>query len=525
MKGCSIGEVVFSLLSWPFATWLVAWPLIRSFIQGDSFFAMALGRFYIRQLHLISDQGRYPEKIGKFDKWAFIYQNFLSVQLCYVILGRRIFVVTSMLMLSGWYLWLESIHVSSALILFIFLSSHIVCFIIAERGNYQTMGVVVASMALTMLQSDGVGPAYIVLITLALILSTSSFLLAGIVGILMADNLFAYIGGNSLLSVFFLAANFIFLNECGPRNQCETTSNSTFGKKILLGVAAVLKAIGVIRKASDDNPFPHRQISIVRGLVSGIPFAGVAPFLPIDIGMICILGAVIIGINQSKILRFFDFHLVYLFFFTWLFLNIDSNTATTTEFLLLFLVGSNPMLLYGLNRSNDSAAIRASRFIVPLPWASQKSNEVIGIFKQIFTDTRQVLIDDGIRAEHMKYNNIFLNTALLLEFIWDSFRPDAKFFPDWYSLFYTNAGFKFYKQIHLNDFSEFQGYTRISFHPHLPDYDADAKGEEVMFWDLSNLFGLEICNRYFPQARYMIIDIVPCSGTNGMLESQARGDD
>ena len=495
-------------LLWPFAAFLEFWPLLASLCRGDSFYATALKRFYLRQFRLIAGQVHYPEFLGNANSWALIYQNFLASQLCYVVFGRRLFVVTSIVILVLFYFGTRPASFAAYMITGIFVTSQIALFIFSERGNYQTLGLVVSCIALYILQTEGFGASYLYLAVLTLLLSTSAFVLAGLIGVFTSGDLLTYLIANMGLVLGFLLFNFVLMRRLHSSRSGEGIGARGLLRQLAAGVISVLGSVGLTKQTVQTAPLPLRRVSIARGAASALPFIGGALLLPQGVLLVCIAGAVIIFFNQSKILRLFDFHFVFFYFFCLLYLGIDAESVRPLDYAVLFIIGSNPLILYGLNRANASAEERASRFIVPLVLDREREVLALERLQRIFLDTRRALIDDGLRSRSPEYNDIFANNSLLLEFVWDSFPADAEMFPDWYSLFLTDNGVQYYRQMARGDFSRFVGFNRISFRQNQQVEEQSSDLRAVPHLDLAELFGADICERYFPRARYMIVESV-----------------
>ncbi len=422
---------LLSLFSWPIATFLAAPRLIAELVRGDSVYATALGRFYSRQLELLAGRIRFPSWVGRVNIGSFVYQNFLAIWLCYVVLGRRGFVLMSM---GLWFAVLGSVHPSAGPIAGVVLVSHIAWFLLAERGNYQTLGLVVGSLVL------GLGADVPELIPVAMVVlalsSSSALLLTSLFGVFVLPLREAFRTGlwGVTFAIALVVMNYIFLR--GRAAQSDQTSFAPFD-----GLLRVFGLIGAGK--APVAPFLTRSRDPVRGAVSAAPllgFAVVQVVWGVEGTGLTLAFAAAVFLNQSQIFRLFDFHFIWAFAF----LSIGGALAAVSDLphvvlVCFFLLGSNPLVLVGLNRAACGGTRRWDRMLIPAYVGSSAAAAAEDAIERLLPEGQDLIVRP-LGDLPAGYNDLWRRESVLLEFVWTAMSRKGPLFPDWYSLFYSDCG-------------------------------------------------------------------------------------
>lgn len=482
--------------------------LIRNLMHGDTFYALALKRFYMRQFRLIKGELLFPAQLGRINRFTFLYQNFVAIYLCYKIMGRRLFVFISLAIyiLLSMNLLKGEVKGGQIILMIIFLTSAINVFIIMERGNYQMFGIVTGVIASAMwLTSDKIESSQLALMVITLVFSTSSFLLLIITTIANLSNLWILALASSFSIVIFLMANIWYIK--GRKIPAENE------EWILLkeGVTKVLRIISGYNQKGSQKVIRRR--TLLSGAISASPFL-ILIFSSNNYtqSIISSLAVIVIFLNQSKILRLFDFHLVYYFFYSLIvLLSFQAENMGTINFLALWIVGTNPVINYGLNKAKAPLGKRISSIIKPV-FLTDDDDKAIesNLIKEIpysevaLISDRGILLTDG----SVEYNSIFTDKSLPLEYIWDALeRNKVRFFPDWYGLFYSKYGLEIYVKNIIGNNDLFKEWMRIEIS------EASSKIMENQLKikhkiKLEMIFGVETVGAYFPNEKYMYISEV-----------------
>ena len=216
----------------------------------------------------------------------------------------------------------------------------------------------------------------------------------------------------------------------------------------------------------------------------------------------------ILFLNQSRIIRIFDFSFIYFFSFSLLFLLITASPFQFIDAICLFFIGTNPIILYGLNRTNKSSLIRATSFALPLWFSKEDELRAEYYLRDTLSGTSKVLIEATPQigsGAALAYNDIFLNNSLALEFIWDSLAEHAMFFPDWYALFYTDRGMALLYDVVEGDRIAFHGWAYMYFDSSIPAIAGGMVNGSILPIDLADCFSASVVERYFPKSRYLTI--------------------
>jgi hypothetical protein len=283
----------------------------KKIINGDSFYAESLRLHYLRTCNVAFGKDLYLNEIGKITSEQFIYQSFLAIKICYQFIGRPLFVFIGHMFLI---IYLFNVFpLKEALILnFIFISSSVFYFNQIERGNYQFLGLILSLIAVHYYFTSGLNIEFLLLYLFSIIFSISSFILLSLViGInLLIDNswyefFFVFFFG-CLILILFLLSNSFYLKF----------KNKDFDFKFMpSAIVNLFTLIGLIRNKKKNTSNLSRKKSYLRGFISIVPFLLAAIIEEKILSTTYFLLIIIIFLNQSKILRVFDYYFIY----TWSF--------------------------------------------------------------------------------------------------------------------------------------------------------------------------------------------------------------
>ena len=479
--------------------------LIKLILKGDSFYGIALRLFYLRQIRILRNDIKYHDGIGEMSKLAFIYQNFIAINICYKLVGRRAFVFSA---ITLYFLYViarmnSANYVCGMVLIGIFLTSAITIFITLERGNYQTLGLITGVIASSMWIFEKSNELLtLILMMITMLLSVSAFLIVSLVALLFTDKCSQLILGNILIVSIFVGGNFIYISRF---------SNSGANKKKFWNLIDALKKIFVFVAGigRSGSIMIIRKTSILRGAVCAAPYVILAGITySSNIFVLSLFAAVMLFLNQSKLVRLFDFHFLYWFFFALIILVFTQEAnSQIIEFCWVYLIGTNPIVLYGLNKTLMSEGSRFYKIAEPVFVSKNEINVIEENARQLFSQGKHILFHDKYDSasdkNSIEYNSIFGEKALALEFFWDAIESKGSiYFPDWYGLFYSENGLKLYKKIASGEESEFKGWVGIDFSAS-HDFAKDAGKDSNCIFDLNNVFGLKIVSSYFNNARYI----------------------
>jgi hypothetical protein len=187
-------------------------------------------------------------------------------------------------------------------------------------------------------------------------------------------------------------------------------------------------------------------------------------------------------------------------------LNIELGGIDLYNNIAIWVVGTNPMINYGLNKPKRDFEERASSIIPPVFLTKYEDRLIENNLIELMPSCRLALIcDDGVLLVDgtIEYNTVFGDKSLALEYLWDALEKSSiKFFPDWYGLFYSKYGIDLYKMNISGDFSLFRKWKKIEFSDAL--YLKPGKDRESERWfELEKIFGVTIVSTYFPSDKFL----------------------
>lgn len=474
----------FLALIWPIQI-LVKIPMTcKKLFQGESFYAKCLGLFYLRQLRILNNKDIYFKEAGDLKLESFFYQSFLPIYLCYQLMGRRLytFISISILMIGYYYLLTYNIFIISVILLL----SGVVYFLIIERGNYQTFPLVLSILGIMHINFFNFNLIGATLLFMAAYLSVSIALLVSIILFLLIfltqDISYLYLltgvvtsfGLNALINIFII------------KRRANTEID------LIGAVTNVIGMIGVIKTAkSSKNFLLTRSRSIKLGIFSVLPLLFVLPIYYVSSSSIIFIAlSTIMFLNQAKIIRFFDYHFLYSWIFFYSAFLSGTFECSPLMYLGLFILGTNPIYSYALDSYNNkkSRGFILDDIVIITPEEVEKIELKLTLFLKG---------DDSIIINPMgkitEYNDIWAKESLLLEWIWDSLeRNKIKFFPDYYSVFYTENGAELFTKLtkdpnHLSK----NGYTILN----IQKLGLETKKNDNL--EISEIFSKEIMNKHF----------------------------
>ncbi len=386
------------------------------------------------------------------------------------------------------------------------MTSAINVFIVSERGNYQTLGLVVGAINSSLFLNNQISyDLFLITSVLVLFLSVSSFVLVAVLGLFEVGFNFSFLASLSLLAVSYLSSNLVLISLSSSTSLIQNIG------KTYSGILSVLTFLGAYRKRSKNQVAVKRKISLFRGAASMSPYLFTGFFVEsATTANLCFAASFVLFLNQSKLFRLFDFHLLYFFFYVAVLLSYSlSGQLNVMDFIVLFLLGTNPLILYGLNKSIAPDFLKATKFIEPayvtreyLEALNMKLNEILSIAQGVIIFDEISTAKDGLEKV-TQYDDIFGDKSLALEFFWEVLAmKNIAYFPDWYSLFYSDRGFEFYNLVSCGDAAYPDGWLGLYFDEHSVYQYADDY-ELINTFDLYNSFGEEVCNGYFPSYRYL----------------------
>ena len=423
-------------ITWPFQVILSFPKMLKGIALGDSFYAKSLGFFYLRQIKLIKNKQMYINEVKGLNIASFVYQSFSSVYLCYSFLGRRLSVLISIvIIMTGYAIFVKN---EVLFILLVSASSAVSYYFIAERGNYQFIPLAISIFSLMLLFDHGFTWNVLLLVMLSSFLSISMAIILAIffISTLIFTNDSSYMYGflaicfgaciNIIVNFYFLKLHkkglisifqsitkvFRFINGDGKENnQNKSLKEVSFIRPIIIknGVISVLPLFLIINLYGEMN-----QLFIIYTFIA------------------------IIFINQSRILRIFDFHLIYGFVFFYSVFLLGMSQINIINIIAIFLLGTNPILIYALDRNRSfSRGFRCS--LVSMVTTHQSGLILQNLHLLFNSDTDTVLIKPI--KEVYEYNDLWSVESLFLEWLWTALEnKDIPYFPDWYSVMYSENG-------------------------------------------------------------------------------------
>ena len=395
-------------------------------VKADSFYAASLELFYKRQFLFFQDRNIYIKELESINTNSFLYQSFLSIYLCYFLLNRRLYCLLSLILLLSSIAYLHS----SYLLLVLLTSSSVIYFLLSERGNYNILSVVISICSILVFNEFGVNLTVLISAFLTGILSISSGLLLSLfycTTFFLTQEINSFIPVLAILIAVLLNSifNIILLN------------NSNKSQNLFQTVKFVFTAVGIYKSETNNLKLMERKITLFSGLVATMPLSFVFPvFYASDQTILFTLLTVILFLNQSKILRIFDYHLIY----SWIFLfsitlGVNYNLSIL-ELFGLYLFGTNPIFNYAM----DSYNFFKTRGFKLEPLVTISEDEAHTIKKELLNfigdDQEELIIQPIDKIE--EYNDLWNKESLFLEWLWWALiKKNVKFFPDWYSLFYS----------------------------------------------------------------------------------------
>ena len=471
----------------PLQTCLVFLMNFNKIWSGDSFYAESLRLFYVRQLQLARGRILYPTELGALSLASFSYQSFFSIKACYLILNRRVFVAISHLIIVATFFYYQSIS-KAALISAIYLCSTVFYFNQIERGNYQFLGlgVSIASVAIFILESWA--PHFIISLVLTCILSISSFV---ILVIALAIYLFVQNQFFDLLILTLTGVSIAFTFLAWNTIRLSLVDKNISIESIRVSVFRVLSAVGFIPTESTigDGKILEKDFSLARRrnyfkacIAVFPPLLGLT--LPLHSSLISVLLVLIIilFLNQAKMLRLFDYHFIYTWIYTFLVLTVQDINFYSVA--VLILIGSNPIFVYAMDNYNKNIN-RGFVLRVPILVSESKRSEILDALERPLNITSAFIMPHDRNIEC--YDDLWKHESLALEWLWTALQQrHIKFFPDWFSVFYSEQGIKHLKLL-LADGEV--NHDVIIF--------ASSNTSDRGLFSIRDTFGYDISDRYF----------------------------
>ena len=453
--------------------------------KGESFYAYSLGLFYLRQLKLLENKNFYINEVGKINLVSLFYQSFLSIFLCYRVLGRRIYALLSIFIVLILF-FINPINEITIIIPIIIITSGVIYFLITERGNYQLLPLALSILGISLVNLEDFYFIPLILISISAMLSVSvALLLALFFGFQFLINFDMYYFQSIVVVILSFLINALF-------NLIYIKRKSKIKIDLRDAILNIFNLIGVNneRKNIQVNQLT-RSPTYIRGLVASLPLILLIPIFYITNNLIIFaLFFVIMILNQTKILRFFDYHFLY----SWIFLlacYLSSQTEITIiNMISLFLFGTNPIFIYAMDNYNlkNSRGFLVDAVVTVTKKEINKINTKIDSL--LNNKTTMVMKPIGSIKE---YNDLWQKESLLLEWMQDALiKKRIKFFPDYYSLYYTEKGKELFNDLIANkNIPSSENYYYVVFKKE------EEKDTEKKITKISDIFPPKIMEKHF----------------------------
>ena len=460
----------------------------KKILKSDSFYAESLRLHYLRAYNLAFGKDLYLSEIGFIRKEHFIYQSFLAIKICYQFIGRPLFILIGHIIFMM-YLFNVFFIEEALILIIIFLSSSVFYFNQIERGNYQFLGLILSLIAAHYYFESGLNIEFLLLYLSSIIFSISSFVvLSLVIGInLLINNslydLFFVSFCGCLLLILFLSTNFIFLKS----------KNKHYDLKFLfLSIHKLFILIGLMQnknKNKNKNKNISRKKSLFRGLISVLPFLFAAVIDERILSNTYFILTIIIFLNQSKILRIFDYYFIYTWSFCFFLLSFQGGGWS--EIVALIIIGTNPIYVYAMDNYNFNSD-RGFKINSPIFITKIERNKILNKLSRILPKESLVIIP--LNKTTKDYNDLWRVESLILEWIWTaSENKKIKFFPDWFSIFYvSNLRYNFNN---IEKLSKITNSKTLSFKKIVKN----KTNKEIQMYKIKQIFRNELLERYCPK--------------------------
>jgi hypothetical protein len=458
---------------------------VPKIIIGDSFFAESLRLFYLRLYKISTGKDLYVRAIGRITTEGFVYQSFAAIKICYQVLNRRLYVLISHICFL---IYLFNIFsTKEALILScVFLFSSVFYFNQLERGNYSYMGLVFSLIASHYYFTSGLNMEFLFLYIVSIFFSISSFVILSLVigiNLLITSSwheFFSIFSCGFLILVLFILSNIFFLK----------LKNKNFKLKILyVGIDNILITIGLLKYSKKNKNTSYklqRRTSYFKGFVSILPFLFAVVIDKDFLSHTFFVLVIIIFLNQSKILRFFDYYFIYTWSFCYFLLSFQGSSWT--EILALIIIGTNPIYIYAIDNYNFTS-VRGFKIAAPIFLTKNDRNKILKKLSSFLSGRNLIVMP--INKKIKEYNDLWRMESLLLEWIWTAAdNSKIRFYPDWFSIFLaynTKVG------LHsLEKLAKIPNTKKITFEK----LYREKLHKKTMAHKLSKIFNKEILIRY-----------------------------
>jgi hypothetical protein len=460
----------------------------KNILYGDSFYAESLRLFYLRIYKISMGKNLYINRLSKIRPESFIYHNFGAIILCYKIIGRPFYVLISHTIFISYIF--NFFVIEDALVLsLVYLFSSVFYFNQIDRGNYNFMGIIISLIAVHYYSISGLNINFLLICVLTIFFSISAFVLLFLVinfQLLINNNLqefysIFFIGG--IILFLFLMLNIFFLKLKNKNFRFE---------KIFQGIYLTLSSIGFFRINGGKKNFlknTKRKTTFFFAFLSILPFLFAAVIDKEILSPIFFILISIIYLNQSKIIRIFDFYFIYTWSFCYILLN--SGISSWTEILALIIIGTNPIYIYAMDNYNFSLK-RGFKILPPCFLNKKERKKILNKIIKILPKGNLIIVP--LNQKIKEYNDLWRYESLVLEWIWTaSENKKIKFFPDYFSIF--NVSNLRYNFNNIEKLSKITNSKTLSFKKIVKN----KTNKEIQMYKIKQIFRNELLERYCPK--------------------------
>ena len=462
----------------------------KKILFEDSFYAESLRLFYLRLYKVAIGRDLYIKNISSIISEGFLYQSFGAIIICYKIFGRSLYILLCNIIFI-FYLFIFFTTKDALIISSLYIFSSVFYFNQIERGNYSFLGLIISLIALNYYFINGLNIEFLLLYFLSIFFSISSFvILSLLIGIELLinykiNNFFSIFSYGLFILCFFIFFNIIFL---------KLNNNKFRLKNFFKGIELIFLSIGLLRKSYKEKKSINiikRKITLFRGFISILPFLIAGIIDKNFISPIFILLILIIYLNQSKILRIFDYYFIYTWSFCYLLTTL--NSSSFTEILGLIIIGTNPIYIYAMDNYNFNME-RGFKIEPPIFLSKKDRSKLLKRISNILPKGDTIIFP--INKNIKDYNDLWRNESLLLEWIWTALENSKnKFFPDWFSIFHVSK--LKYNFNNLENLGKITNAKKLSFEKVVKN----KKNKKIKMYKLNKIFNDELLERYCPKIR------------------------